>query len=139
MADRQVIFLERKNGSKLSDLAKKFEISIERVRKIVKTIETTGRAQNEHRSGRPRVTTPRDDRRYIRLVHANPKTTAGEIKEKIQLNVGLETVRTRLHEANFFGRIARNKPYINEVNRKKRLNFARQFVNYPKEFWHEVL
>ena len=83
MAERQVIFLERKNGSKLSDLAKKFEISIEEVRKIVKKIETTGRAQNEHRSGRPRVTTPRDNRRIIKLVHANPKTMVREIKEQL--------------------------------------------------------
>ena len=104
MADRQVIFLEQKNGSKLSDLAKKFEISIERVRKIVKTIETTGRAQNEHRSGRPRVTTPRDNRRIIKLVHANPMTTTLEIKEQIQLNVELKIVKTRLHKASLFGR-----------------------------------
>ena len=119
MAERQVIFSEQKNGSNLSELAKKFEISIEGVRKIVKNIETTGRAQNEHRSGWPRVTTSRDDRRIIRLVHANPKTTAREIKEQLQLNVRLEIVRTRIHEANLFGRIARNKPHINEINGKK--------------------
>lgn len=85
------------------------------------------------------MTTPRDNRRIIKLVHANPKTMVREIKEQLQLNVEIETVRTRQHEANLFGRIARNKPHINEVNRKKRLNFARQFANYSKEFWHEVL
>ena len=84
------------------------------------------------------MTTPRDDR-IIRLVHANSKTTAREIKEQLQLNIRSKILRTRLNEANLFGRVARNKPHINEVNRKKRLNFARQFVNYPKEFWHEVL
>jgi len=74
------MFLERKNRSKFSELAKKLNISIEGVKKIVK-IESTGRAQNKHQSGRPRVKTSRDNRRIVRLVHANPKTTAHEVKE----------------------------------------------------------
>ena len=91
------------------------DISIEEVRKIVK-IESTGRGQNEHRVERPCVTTLWYDQRNIRLVHANPKTTAREIKEPLQLNVGSEIIRTRLHEANWFERIASNKLYISEVN-----------------------
>ena len=55
------------------------------------------------------------------------------------MNVELETIRTRLHEANCFEQIGWNKPNINEVNLKKRLNFAWAFVNYSKEFRHKVL
>lgn len=31
----------------------------------------------------------------------------------------LKNIRTQLHKANLFGRIAQNKPYINKVNEKK--------------------
>lgn len=48
--------------------------------------------------------TSQNDQRIIKLVHANPKTTALEIKKQIQLNVELETVKTRLHKASLFGR-----------------------------------
>lgn len=75
------------------------------------------------------MTTPQDDRKIVKLVQANSKTTARKVKEQLQLNVKLENVWKTLHKANFFGQVARNKPYINKVN-QKRLNFAQNFVNY---------
>ena len=66
------------------------------------------------------MTTPRDDRRIVRLVQENAKTTVREIKEQLQLNVGLKTIKTRLREAILSDQIARNKLHINEVNQKRR-------------------
>ena len=76
------MFLERKNCSKFSELAKKLNISIEGVKKIVK-IESTGRAQNEYWAKRPRATASRDDRRIVILIPANPTITAQEITEQL--------------------------------------------------------
>lgn len=44
--------------------------------------------------------TPRDDQKNIRLVQENFKTTVLKVKETLQLNVRLGTVRTLVHEAN---------------------------------------
>ncbi|KAJ8883069.1 hypothetical protein PR048_014908 [Dryococelus australis] len=37
-----------------------------------------------------------------------------------------------------FKRIPRKKPYISEVNRKKRLAFAKEYCGKPREFWDTI-
>jgi len=44
----QKICVIKKNCLKLSDLANKFDVSIEGFRKIVKKIESAGKAQNDY-------------------------------------------------------------------------------------------
>jgi hypothetical protein len=39
----------------------------------------------------------------------------------------------------YHGRMARKKPFISVVNRKKRLEFAKMHLNKPKEFWYNVI
>lgn len=51
----------------------------------------------------------------------------------------VETVRNVLRRYNFHGQTARKKPFINEVNRKDRLEFAKTYINQPQEFWNSVL
>lgn len=79
----QKICVIKKNCLKLSDLANKFDVSIEGFRKIVKKIESAGKAQNDYWAARKRVTTLWDDRRIVRLVQENAKTTVREIKEQL--------------------------------------------------------
>ena len=35
--------------------------------------------------------------------------------------------------------MARKKPYISEVNRKKRVQFANEYVSKDSEFWNKVI
>lgn len=51
----------------------------------------------------------RDDRRIVRLVLASQKITAREVKEQLQLHVGLEIIGQRLHKANLFGLLEKVK------------------------------
>lgn len=44
-----------------------------------------------------------------------------------------------LHDANIFGRVAREKPYISEVNRKKRLVFAKEHLKKSLDFWKMII
>ena len=138
-AERMAIYTKRQAGATLQVLATEYNICVEGVRKIINKVETTGSVQNLPRSGRHRATTEREDRAIVRLVKTNPNISARETKERLNLNVAEETIRNRLHEANLFGRIARNKPHINECNRKKRLEFAMKYVDFRKEFWRDVL
>ena len=52
------------------------------------------------------------------MVKVNPKISARELKESLNLPVAEQTIRNRLNEARFFGRTARNKPHINLKNQK---------------------
>ncbi|GFW75516.1 transposable element Tcb2 transposase [Trichonephila clavipes] len=50
-----------------------------------------------------------------------------------------QTVRNVLHNDGLKARTPRKKPYISEVNRKRRLEFARKYKNKPMDFWKRVI
>ena len=50
-----------------------------------------------------------------------------------------QTVRRRLHEAGFKGRVARNKRYVDKTNRMKRIQYAKKYREHPLCFWDQVL
>ncbi|GFW01631.1 transposable element Tcb1 transposase [Trichonephila clavipes] len=49
------------------------------------------------------------------------------------------TVRNVLHSAGLKERTPRKKPYICEVNRKRRLELAMKYKNKPMDFWKKVV
>ncbi len=50
-----------------------------------------------------------------------------------------QTISKVIREEGFNGRIARKKPFINEVNRKRRLDFAREHVFKDSSYWNSVI
>ena len=38
-----------------------------------------------------------------------------------------------------FGRVARKKPYVNKINRGKRLKFAKEMLEKLSSFWESVI
>ena len=44
-----------------------------------------------------------------------------------------------LKKEGFNGRVSRKKPYINEINRRRRLQFAREHVDKEKSWWDNVI
>ena len=47
--------------------------------------------------------------------------------------------RRILRDNDFHGRVPRKKPYINAVNHKKRLTFAKTYINKDDSFWNKVI
>ena len=45
----------------------------------------------------------------------------------------------RLHEVGLYGRVAPKKPYVNTVNRRKRLEYAKGYREKPLDFCNKVL
>ena len=138
-AERMAMYTKRQAGATLQLLANEYNICLEGVRKIIKKMENTKSVKNLPRSGRHRATTERKDRAIVRLIITHPHICARETKERLNLNAVEETIKNRLLEANLFGRITRNKPHVDEGNKKKRLKFARKYVDFRKEFWRDVL
>ena len=50
-----------------------------------------------------------------------------------------QTVCRRLHEIGLKGPATRKKPYINKVNRGKRLEYAKTYREKPLGYWNNVL
>ena len=51
-----------------------------------------------------------------------------EIENELGISLHVDRIRNRTHEARLFGRVARQQPYVNKINRGKRLKFAKEML-----------
>ena len=95
------------------------------------------------RSGRPSLTTEREDRCLTRLVKENrrssAKTLAKQWSANISKTVSERTTRRRLKSSGYNGRQARKKPFISTKNQKKRIQWAKEMVKKTMTFWKQVV
>ncbi|GFU21060.1 transposable element Tcb1 transposase [Trichonephila clavipes] len=64
---------------------------------------------------------------------------ANELLSSCIVSVSAQTVRNVLHSTGLKARTPRKKPYISEVNRKRRLEFAMKYKSKPPDFWKKVI
>ena len=86
-----------------------------------------------------RPTNAYTDRRIVRETQRNPSITSRNIVETLKLNISSRTVRRRLKDVNLKSCLARRKPQINKVHKRKRLTFAKKYVNKPLSFWKKIM
>ncbi|KAF3701462.1 Transposable element Tcb1 transposase Transposable element Barney transposase [Channa argus] len=94
-----------------------------------KTRETWKKMKNNHEM----------DRRITRMAKAQPMISSRMIKDSLELPVSTVTVRRRLCEANLFSRNPRKVPLLKKRHVQKRLQFAKEHINWPKEKWRNIL
>lgn len=110
------------------------------VSRIIKLYKDSGKTEVKSRSGRPRKTDTRIDRLICRKSKNNRFLTANDIQASLSnVNISTSTIRRRLCENNLFGRIAKKKPLISERNRRIRLAWAKEKVNWSTAQWKLVL
>ena len=85
-------------------------------------------------NGQPKKLSEREERSVLRKIKQNPRlsasTLAASVREEFGKQISANTIRIIMKKEGFNGRVCRKKPYINEVNRKKRQHF-------PKEHAHK--
>ena len=91
--------------------------------------------------GRPRKTTPREDRMLVRMVTGNRTVSTKEIREELafQQPISTRSIRRRIVEAGFKGGWANKKPLISHKNRKKRVEFAKAHLHWTPADWAKVI
>jgi predicted HTH transcriptional regulator len=90
--------------------------------------------------GRKRKTMKQQDRRILRAVKKDRKITGEEIRESLELDVSDRTIRRRINESGEFKSYwAKKKPFINENNRKKRVEWCMQHRDWTVEQWRSVI
>ncbi len=112
------------------------------VRAIIHKWRKLGTAVNLPRSGRPTKITPRAQRRLIQEVIKEPITTSKELQASlasIKVSVHDSTIRKRLGKNGIHGRVPRQKPLLTKKNTKARLTFAKKYLDYPQDFWANIL
>jgi hypothetical protein len=103
-----------------------------------------GERQSTAKLGRPRKTTPREDRALARRADAldepSTRTIAAEVSlEHPQSPISKDTVRRRLKEEGEVARRKLPKPRLTKKQMKARLAWAREHVQWTDEQWNRVL
>lgn len=137
--ERKIIFNLRREGKTLQEISNATNRRVSAIHSILQR----NSLQLGQRSGRPAKLKARDKAVIIRKIKEQPRTSAPEINRSLAeysgIHVSDETVRRTLRAAGYNGRTPRIKPLISEKNRRKRLEFARKYVNYGTEFWSKVI
>ena len=95
--------------------------------------------QKTEKRGRKRKTTPQMDRRIAKLAKTQPMIGSKRIKEDLQLTVSTGTIRRRLCEVNLPARSPRKVPLLKKRHVQKRLEFAKEHIDWPEKKWHNIL
>lgn len=109
------------------------------VRKLCMKFDDTKAVIDRPRTGRPRLTSKRDDRNLVRLSVADRHKSAKQLMVDSGLNCSVHTVRRRLVTGGLNARIPRKKPLLNAVQRQKRVRWAKDHLNWSREKWKKVL
>lgn len=115
------------------------------VERTLKKYRETGNCDNLGRRGRREALTE-SEKNYVRLLSIrNRRKTAVELTSEfnstreIKKKVSVCTVQRALRKRGLNGRVAAKKPLLRAVNVRKRLQFAKDHVDWTLEQWHQVL
>ena len=140
---RQNIIKYFLKGLRVFEIAKKLRIKWSTVKSIIQRYESEGALSVAPRSGRPRCTGPRMDRKIINTALQNRRMTLKDLGRTIRESTGTKicnkTIQKRLHDAKIYGRAARKKPWISEKHRKARLTWCKNRLNWTPVQWGNVL
>ncbi|KAG2462898.1 TCB1 transposase, partial [Polypterus senegalus] len=142
MKVKEAILKLRKQKKPIREIATILQVAKSTVWCILRKKASTGELSNAKRPGCPRKTTVVDDRRIISVVKRNPFTTANQVNNTLQgvgVSISKSIIKRRLHESKYRGCTARCKPLISLKNRKARLDFAKEHLKKPAQFWKNIL
>ena len=115
------------------------------VSRTITKFKQTGSTADKKRSGRPRMTSITDDNSIYRIARKNPKFSAKQIAQEINLalknQISRKTVNRRLIDRKLWYYVAARKPLLKPKDRLKRIKFCkaikkksnRKLMNYNKK------
>jgi len=135
---RVIAITLRKEGYSYREIASKMGhgVTPSGIRKLFVRFQETGSVENQAGRGRKRLTTPTTDRQISRLALGKRQTSSGDINKDLQqvgVKVSDRTIRQRLVAAGLRARIPRKKPFLNVLQRQKRVAWAKQHVTWTAE------
>ncbi|MEZ0498438.1 transposase, partial [Sphingomonas sp. IW22] len=112
------------------------------VNRIIKRYNETGNFINTNRKGkcgRKRLSNKYDDRLILRASMKNPRLTAVDIKKEVSSHLSVHTIRRRLNDGGRFAVKPIVKPMLTSINKKKRLQWAKQHRQWTAQQWRKVI
>src|SRR5579871_2381554 len=90
------------------------------------------------RSGRPPKLSPRDKRQivfHITRNHESRRLSVMTIIQDLQLDIGITQLKHTLADLGYHHRIARRRPFLKKLDRKRHLQFAKRHAHLTVEDW----
>jgi hypothetical protein len=131
-------------GAGVKETARKIGCEPKSIRELKKKYKITGTTEDRPRSGRPKKTSPREDRTIKFSSLRNRKLTGKAIALKLAPNftknrVSIRTIRSRLSESGLNGRVARKKPLLKADHIKKRYQWSKDHLDWKVSDWKKVI
>ncbi|GFX71588.1 transposable element Tcb2 transposase [Trichonephila clavipes] len=130
-------------GRSVTSVAAEFGIAHSIVSRLWRQFQTTGTAIRGFSSGRPRGTTPADDRYIVLQARRNRRQTAGEIARYTTQATGRPisrfTVARRLHGGGLFARRPVRCVPLTPAHRRRLSLWCREHWNWRYNEWGRVL
>jgi transposase len=130
-------------GKSKSEISRLMKIPRETIRSIISSCKATGDIKRRVGSGRRRKTSKREDNLILRMSKADPFMPSEEISKNMlldhQVAISRRTVDSRLSEAGLDSYVSRKKPFISDVNKKKRLEWCIAHKYWTTDDWKRVL
>ena len=140
---RETVIKHFLSGDSEHDIAGEMMIPRNSVHYIITKYKKTKCIENIIGRGRKRKTSMHLDRIIQRKVKVDRRKSASSVKIDIESELGItisgQIVCRRLHEIGLKGRVTPKKPYVNKVNRGKRLEYAKTYREKPLGYWDNVL
>ena len=139
--EKGIIVALRDEGKSLADISSKLGRSRSCVSKFLTRKAESGSIDHAPVPGRPRKTTPRTDRKIVRAVKLDARVSSKEIKEEMELKgvVSDRTIRRLIRESGYRGGWSLKKSFVSEDNKKKRVKWAQEHINWTSEQWRRVI
>ena len=139
LPDKGAIVALNKEGLSLRTISKRVGVSRSAVGKFLRKFKETKSFDNRPRSGRPRASTPAQDKKLERLCLKDRRKSVPEHnkawKKEKRVSVTPRTVNNRLLAANLPARTPRRKSLKSELIKAKRLKFAEDHLNWTVGDW----
>lgn len=143
MSDRQMIISFYQRGEKVAKIARKLHLPWNSVKNLVRKWEANGFLYDPPRKGRPRKTTPRQDRKIVTTALQNRRLCVRDLNitvfSGLDKKVSDDTVRRRLHEAKLYGKQAKKKPLLMRRHLLARKKWCQEKQHWTANQWSKVL
>ena len=137
--DRGQIIGIWREGFSHEHIARSLNIPRRRVSRTIQRFRETGNFSRRKGSGRPRLTTSRQDRLIVRLAKRDRKRSASStqtgLKERLAHPITRRTINNRLTGAGYYARRPLRKPKLNNHHKRERLQWAKKYQSWQHRQW----
>lgn len=140
---KELIVQARLSQETFRDISARFHVHKATIIRLCNRWASEKNVSRRPKSGRPKKTTNREERRLVRLVKADPRMTASDLANEsaniLPVSLSRWTAGRILRRARLYARRPAKKPFISKKNRSARVQFARRYLSWRAEDWKRVL